>query len=231
MRVIVDRFDAASRARALIVLLPAAMQQPEDLLQAGFAAAVRERRLSVDLALVDFELTVIGDSTSGAAVRLLHERLLQSLATGPYEKIWLAGISLGGAIAASYADIHAVASAGPVAGLCLLAPYPGNRSVTNAIARAGGVAQWDATPSGDIDADDAHLWRWLKHCRRTGPEAYLAYGLQDRFIAGLTLMAEVLDAGCVDTVAGGHDMTTWVTLWQTFLDRLASRPDWNHMCP
>jgi hypothetical protein len=227
MRIIHELARTDRRARALVVLLPGAMQQPENLLQAGFAAAVRERSLPMDLALVDFGLQFIGESTDGSAVRLLHESLLQSLAVHRYEEIWLAGISIGGSIAVAYIDTYARTHPGLIDGLCLLAPYPGNRMVTNAIRRAGGVARWTPDEAGDIEDTDFRLWRWLKTYQGNGPKLYLAYGLQDRFAPGLALMAEALDARCVATAAGGHDLTTWQQLWENFLGRLALRPDRN----
>lgn len=231
MRIVHDLARIDRRARMLVVMLPGAMQQPEDLLQAGFAAAVRQRGLPMDLALVDFGLQFIGESTDGSAVRRLHEHLQQSLAAEPYEEIWLAGISIGGAIAVAYADTHAPACTGLVDGLCLLAPYPGNRMVTNAVRQAGGIGQWTPGEAGVRDDSDVRLWRWLKAHRQTGLALYLGYGLQDRFASGLALMAEALDARCVTTVAGGHDLATWRQLWECFLDRLASRADSNTAHP
>ncbi|WP_194725130.1 hypothetical protein [Noviherbaspirillum malthae] len=227
MRVIHDRYSDRSAAPALLVLLPGAMQQPEDLLSAGFAAAVRARGLPIDLALVDLGPQFIGETGNGTIVRQLHEMLQQQIALHAYQHIWIAGISIGGAIAAAYADTYAAEASSRIRGLCLLAPYPGSRMIIKAIREAGGLAHWSPEQSADMDDSAFRLWRWLKHYRNTGPRLYLGYGLQDRFTPGLALMAEAVDANCLATIPGGHDLPAWQRLWETFLNRWAPALDPN----
>lgn len=229
MRVILERQSHTTPAPMLVVLLPGAMQQPEDLLLAGFADAVRTRDLPIDLALVDFGLRFIGESSDGTVVRQLHDTLRQQIALHAYQKIWIAGISMGGAIAAAYADTYAAGSI-HINGLCLLAPYPGNRMVTRAIREAGGVAHWSPGQCGDMDDGAYRLWRWLKHHRHTGLRLFLGYGLQDRFEQGLGLMAEAVDETQLVTIPGGHDLPVWQRLWEHFLDRLAVPQDQDTEC-
>jgi pimeloyl-ACP methyl ester carboxylesterase len=232
MRVILDRYQGERPARLLGVVLPGAMQHPEDLLGAGFTAAVRERGLPMDLALVDFNMDFIGEAGNGTLVRRLHDTLMQHASeVQGYDEIWLAGISIGGAMAAAYVDTYGVAGPCPIRGLCLLAPYPGNRLVTRAIREAGGVAHWSPEHAGDMDEGAVGLWRWLKNHRHnsdhnnhnSGTRLYLGFGLQDRFAEGLALMADAVEASCVDTVPGGHDLAVWQVLWNRFLDRLAAQ--------
>ena len=53
MRILQYAAASGRRAKALAILLPGALQQPEDLVRAGFIDTVRERRLSLDLWLPD----------------------------------------------------------------------------------------------------------------------------------------------------------------------------------
>lgn len=220
MRILHDFAEPGRRAKTLAILLPGALQQPEDFMQAGFIDAVRDRKLSIDLALVDFGMQYIGESTDGTALQHMHDHLLQPALSQGYEEIWLAGISIGGFIAIAYADRYP----DQIDGLCLLAPYPGNRVVTREIEAAGGIAQWRADSIAQDDAE-RRIWRWLKAHREmpSAPAVHLGYGREDRFAPGHRLMAEALAAHCTDAVIGGHDWPAWRQLWENFLDREALR--------
>jgi pimeloyl-ACP methyl ester carboxylesterase len=118
----------------LIVLLPGAYMTPEDFEKAGFFAAVSQRQLALDIAAVDLDFAAI---SGGTALPALQADILEPARQQGYEKIWLGGISLGGLLALC----HNADTPGSVDGLCLIAPYPGSRLTTNAIARAGGLAR------------------------------------------------------------------------------------------
>lgn len=215
MRVLQHFAIEGQRAKTLAILLPGALQQPEEFERAGFVDAVRRRRLPLDLALLDPGIQFIGEAMDGSALRQVHESVLQPARLAGYQAIWLTGISIGGFMALDYADRHP----GMLDGLCLLAPYPGNRIVTREIAAAGGLAQWHPERIEDDDAE-RRIWRWLRTHREQAAAlpVHLGYGLDDRFAAGHRLMAEVLAPQCVDTVPGGHDWPVWLQLWENFLN-------------
>jgi pimeloyl-ACP methyl ester carboxylesterase len=56
-----------------------------------------------------------------------------------HERIWLAGISLGGLAALSYAARHEP----DVAGIVLISPYPATRDVLREVDAAGGLEHWN----------------------------------------------------------------------------------------
>ncbi len=214
MRILYDFAVPGQRAPTLIVLLPGALQQPEELVQAGFVAAVRARGLPIDLALVDLELHFIGEVTDGTALQRLHLELMQQLPA--YDQLWLGGISIGAFLAMAYAQAHP----GRLNGLCLLAPYPGNRMQTGAIIAAGGLGAWTAACAAD-DLE-CQVWQWLKnHSEQdaAAPHIHLGYGLQDRFAQGQQLLGAALAAHNVDAIDGIHDWPAWQQLWNNFLER------------
>ncbi|MDB5761925.1 MAG: hypothetical protein JWQ21_920 [Herminiimonas sp.] len=218
MRILHDFATQGQRAQALAILLPGALQQPEDFIQAGFIDAVRRRTLSIDLALVDPGLQYITDATDGSALQRIDASVVPPAQRRNYRHIWLAGISIGGFMAIAYADCYP----GRVNGLCLLAPYPGSRILTAGI-RAAGIENWHAPSAADNDPE-CRVWQWLTaHRAQPGtPQIHLGYGTEDRFAPGQQLMAQTLAASCVGTVAGGHDWPVWLQLWENFLDRAAS---------
>ena len=191
----------ATPADTLLVMLPGSFARPEEFMREGFVQAVRERRLAVDMVLVDAHLGYYSD-------RSIIDRLQADIG----------------------AMIHTQAQPEGITGIVALGPYLGKRSVTEQVRAAGGLARWQA-PGGVLAADeiDLILWRWLQGAHADGGAApvplYLGYGLADRFLADDKLLAAALPAGRVFTAAGGHDWPVWLTLWQRMLDVLPLRRD------
>ncbi len=198
-----------------MVWLPGAFHSPEDFVQAGFDASVRARRIPLDLVFVDGHLEHLRDR--GVHERLRRDILAPARALG-CRSIWLAGISLGGFIALD----HAAAHPEDWDGLCLLAPYLGNRMLIAEIAGARGLAAWQAGSLAECD-EERRIWRFIASQpdarRRADAKCmYLGYGREDRFAPAHALMAEALAPNAVHVVSGGHDWPTWIALWEYFLD-------------
>jgi len=194
----------------LIVLLPGAYMTAADFAQAGFFAAVAERRPGLDVIAVDLDLESI---SNGSALPALQAEILAPARRQGYARIWLGGISLGGLLALC----HNVDTLGAVDGLCLLAPYPGSRLTTNAIARAGGLETWQATPE-ELADPEFRAWQWLRHPPVDFP-VFVGYGTEDRFAAGMKQIAERFPADASLAIPGGHEWPVWKLLWEHFLDR------------
>jgi pimeloyl-ACP methyl ester carboxylesterase len=192
-----------------MVWLPGAYHAAQDFLAAGFAEAVRARRIALDLNFVDMELAHVGDRN--ALQRLRSDIVLPARAAGV--SIWLGGISLGGLFALDYAASHP----DELDGLCLLAPYLGNRMLTAEIAQAAGVAAWQPGELAETD-EERRIWRYIKSRREDSRPLYLGFGREDRFAAAHGLLAATLPADSVDVIAGGHEWSTWSRLWENFLD-------------
>ena len=209
MRSILQPADPAAPAATRMVWLPGAYHSAQEILDAGFSQALAARRLSLDLTLVDLELEHVNDRCPLA--RLRSEIVLPAREAGA--SVWLAGISLGGFFALEYAATHPE----DLDGLCLLAPYLGNRMLTGEIAGARGVAEWRPGELAETD-EERRIWRYIKSRCADSPPLYLGFGREDRFAAAHRLLAEVLPADSVAVIDGGHDWRTWSRLWEKFLD-------------
>lgn len=189
--------------------LPGAYNAAQDFLEAGFGAAVLRRGLALDLEFIDLELRYLGDDE--ALVQLRDEVVLPLREAGI--AVWLGGISLGGMLALHFAASHAA----QLAGLCLLAPYPGNRMLLGEIAQARGLDHWQPGELVETDAE-RRIWRFIQDRHAAAAPLYLGFGRDDRFAPGLRLLADSLPPESVDVIEGGHDWPTWTALWEKFLD-------------
>jgi hypothetical protein len=189
--------------------LPGAYNTSEDFMRAGFGEAVGRRGLCLDLEFIDLELRYLGDDS---ALMELREGVVRPLQRAGIA-VWLGGISLGGLLA-----LHFAASlSGELAGLCLLAPYMGNRMLIEEIVRARGLARWQPGKSVESDAE-RQVWRYIQTRSKQATPLYLGFGRQDRFAPGLELLADNLPPQSVNVIEGGHDWRTWATLWENFLE-------------
>jgi len=211
-------FEVANPGRfapTRVVMLPAAFAGPSDFVRHGFARAVHERSLEVDLVFPGFRFEQLLDRS--VFTRLHEEIILPARALGC--AVWMGGISLGGYVALGCAERHQH----ELAGLCLLAPYLGSHLITGEIERARGIGRWRPAELEEDD-EERRIWRFIRTLQSRRLLVYLGVGREDRFASRHELLATALTAACVDIVAGGHDWPTWRTLWDRFLDaRLAGR--------
>ena len=214
----------AARANALaaerIVVLPGVHQQAGDALRAGFAEVMRARGVRVDLALVDLTLAHVTDRTVLAQLR---SQVLAPARAAGCQRIWLAGISVGGLMALLYMARYPA----EVDGLCLLSPYLGNRMILTEILSYPSLADWHAGAAlagRDAWSEERDLWGFIALHAPLGPRWYLGFGHDDRFATAHRLLARQLPISAVDEIAGGHDWPVWRQLWDRFLVWRESTP-------
>jgi pimeloyl-ACP methyl ester carboxylesterase len=205
-------YVGGKQSRTLIILLPGIGDVAEDFERRGFIDDLRHQGIAADVVAVDAHYGYY-------AARVIHERMtddvIASAHAAGYEQIWLAGISLGGFGAASYAARHS----SKITGLLLFAPYLGSQAVIKEIANAGGIEQWEPGSVSEGDYQRA-LWTWFKHHFANGDPAlqiYLGYGTRDMFARANALLADVLPRDRVFLIPGGHDWRTWKKIWRMFL--------------
>lgn len=203
------------------VLLPGIDDIPEDFSRRGVIAGIKRHDIAAGAVAVDAHLGYyIG--------RSLHETLADDVIRPArqrgYRHFLLAGISLGGFGAVSYAEQFP----DDVAALLLLAPYLGNRSLIREIAAAGGVRTWNP---GQVDRHDheRRLWAWIKREYSDGNRhsipLYLGYGKGDWMVDAHQLLAAVIPRERLFVIPGGHNWKTWSALWPRLLARLGAETD------
>jgi pimeloyl-ACP methyl ester carboxylesterase len=210
MRSVLKSASPGAPAPTRIVCLPGAYHSAEDFLASGFDTAVRDRSLGIDLVFVDVEMQHLGDRS---ALELLDQEVVLPARAAGCRSLWFAGISLGGFIALDYAASHA----GRLDGICLLAPYLGNRMLIADIARAPSLTAWTGGELAHSD-EERRIWRFVQAQAAHPRLLYLGYGRDDRFAAAHRLLADALPSDASNMVPGGHDWRTWRALWENFLD-------------
>jgi|CXWL01.1.fsa_nt_gi pimeloyl-ACP methyl ester carboxylesterase len=204
----------SGRGSCLVVLLPGRWDKPESFVKAGFARAVEQRGLAIDLLAVDAHLGYYRDRQ---VTKRLHEDVIGPARAAGYTTIWLVGPSLGGLGSLLYARDYP----SEVAGVLALAPYLGEDDVIAELVRAGGPLAW--RPPALIDANTdvgRELWSWLAPwaSRRPPPPLYLGWGVDDSLASAGGLLASLLPPERVFTTPGSHQWPAWERLWETFLD-------------
>lgn len=213
MRTLLD-CESTTRAATLLVLLPPANASIDDLVQHGFVDAVRASNVAVDILLAEVTAQQVMNKSAVAALR--DEVIIPAQMKG-YREVWLAGISIG-----AFNALHYVAAfADDVAGLCLIAPYPGTGDILREIKNAGGIDAWAKAP-GSSRVDERAWWHWLWNESNAGTRTasiYIGLGQDDRFIVGQRLLASLVPANNLDEIAGDHSWPVWCELWQRWLAR------------
>jgi hypothetical protein len=210
------RYDAADvkGPRLLVVFLPGNGDPISVFQKKSLIEAVRRRGLPVDMIAVNAH---VGYYIKGTIFTRLKEDVIEPAKARGYKQIWLAGNSLGGYGSISYAQEHP----DDIAGVILLGPFLGERSVIKEIREAGGVSRWEPGTPEKKDWE-RRLWFQLKDCeaqKKCLLSIYLGYGRDDRFAYAQDFMASLLPSEQVVVIEGGHDWSTWETLWNRFLDQ------------
>ena len=210
--VIEDHCPCKAACETLIVMLPGAYDTPADFVTHGFVETLRARHIAADMLMVD---THVAYYTSASVVERLQQDVVLPARMRGYRHVWLVGISLGGYGSLLYSKQYGE----QIAGLFLMAPFLGNRSLIAEV-RKTGLTEWDAGEGVEID-DERKLWSWLQGYAGMfvpRPPLYLGYGSSDRFTGSNRLIEAVLPPDRIFTTDGGHEWPVWRVLWEAFLD-------------
>lgn len=207
---------AVNQPRTLVVLLPGRRDSPEDFGRFDFPELAAQAGARVDMVAVDAHLGYYYNRTIADR---LHEDVIAP-ARKRYDRIWLAGISLGGTGSILYTAQHPE----DVDGILLLAPFLGEEDVIDEVAAAGGLSGWNPQQTPAPDDFQRRMWIWLKGGVRGKSPIYLGFGRSDDFARANALLGEALPPERVFTVPGGHTWKAWRAAWEAFLKTMALSP-------
>lgn len=209
LRTIAPPASAGGDARCLVVLLPGRRDSPEDFVRHDFPGIAARAGIRADFVAVDAHLGYYYEKT---IVDRLREDVIAP-ARKRYDRIWLAGISLGG----TGSILYTIRNPQDVNGLVLLAPFLGEEPVIDEVAAAGGLRGWKAPDPLGPDDFQRRMWTWLTRYEN-GSEGqiplYLGFGTRDGFARANGLLGDVLPPERVFTVDGGHTWRAWQALWE-----------------
>jgi S-formylglutathione hydrolase FrmB len=209
MRTLIRAAEHDDSAPLLIALLSGTYSEPEDFVREGFPEAMRAQGIDAELVMAEVRAAWFAD---GSIVRRIRESVVLPAQARGRSRIWLAGVSLGGLAALSYAARHER----DIEGIVLISPYPATRDVLREMDAAGGLGRWKPVipPEGDLERE---AWLWLAASRDGHPPVHCYFSSGDRFAPGQRRMAEQLAPERVREIPGGHDWSAWRALWTEFL--------------
>jgi hypothetical protein len=209
MRTLINAAGTGSGGDLLLALLSGTYSEPEDFVREGFPAAVREQGIDAEVVMAQVRGAWFAD---GSIVRRIRESVVLPARERGRSRIWLAGVSLGGLAALSYAARHE----DDIEGIVLISPYPATQDVLREMDQAGGLGRWKPVipPEGDLERE---AWLWLAASHEGRPPVHCYFASNDRFATGQRRMAQALAPERVREMPGGHDWKAWRALWTEFL--------------
>ncbi len=216
---VVDALDSDPGNRTLLVMLPGLLDYAEDFEKYGFNRIVRHSRLPIDIVAVDANLRYY---QQGSIVERIDTDIIEPARRAGYQRVWVAGISLGGLGA------MLMASRDPrLNGIIAIAPFLGREQALNQIRQAGGHQHWQPDENSRLLAWERDLHLWIKKSlpvgaktrSNPGPRFILATGRQDRYAREQAELAARLAPEQVISIDGTHDWPTWQDLWQRIIDQ------------
>src|SRR5260221_2657596 len=171
MRTILNRAQAPDGV--VLALLSGTYSEPEDFVREGFPEAVRAHGIEADIVMGAVRSAWFAD---GSIVGRIREEIVLPARERGSSRIWLAGISLGGLAALSYAARHEE----DIEGIVLISPYPATREVLREMDEAGGLGQWKPVipPDGDLERE---AWVLLRSRLEGRPPVDWYLASRDRF--------------------------------------------------
>jgi len=196
----------------LLIFLPGRYSSAASFQTEKFIEIARDAGLDMDMVAVDAHL---GYYYRRTLLARLSEDVIGPAKKRGYSRFWVLGISLGG-LGGLWFDTSVP---GELEGLILLSPYLGDSEIVAEVAASGGIRAWHAPHVGK-ESIQRGIWKMLKNyedLQRSRGRLFLGYGLSDAFAESNGMLAELVPAGQVFTVEGGHDWPTWRTLWEIML--------------
>lgn len=205
--------------RTAVIVLPGFGVDIEEMKERDIAGAIHSAWPHADVVLANANFAYY---RARNVVERLHEDVVAPVRARGYQRIWIAGASMGGLGALLYEREHP----GVLSGIVLFAPFLGEPPLLNEIRAAGGIQKWDPGPlpnEMDLRNYQRHLWKRVRAIAET-PElarrVWLACGTDDFLRSGSQLLASALPRHHFIEEPGGHTWKTWTRLTKSVFSRI-----------
>jgi pimeloyl-ACP methyl ester carboxylesterase len=208
------QIDPAKQQRNLLVLLRGIGADHRVFEKEGLIDEIKRRGLPFDVIAPDLHE---GYYEPGFFETRLKEDIIDPARRQGYQKIWLAGFSMGGLGSLIYLRSHPQ----DVDGVLLVSPFLGWPGIHREIRRAGGIDRWTKT-ADDPDDWERMIWSWIKqHDFSADPPIWLGYGNGDMITAaGPAMLASRLAPDRAFSTTGNHNIATMKAVFLHQLDLL-----------
>jgi pimeloyl-ACP methyl ester carboxylesterase len=205
--------DEPVEHKRLIVFMRGLGGSHESFEKEGLVEDVRTRHMPYDMAAPNAHY---GYYVGRTLIERLRTDVIAPAKAEGYEEIWLIGFSMGGLGSLLYLKEYPE----DIEGVYLIAPFLSLGFIQNEILEAGGLRHWDP---GEYDPESdwqRMLWHWLKEevADNRDMNIHISYGIDDTYVKGQQLLADVLPSERVTSISGGHDYETFRALWQKLLE-------------
>jgi pimeloyl-ACP methyl ester carboxylesterase len=200
---------APASVRTAVIVLPGFGADASEMKERGVAKAIQEAWPEADVILASATFDYY---RKNKLVDRLHDDIVAPTLKAGYQRVWLAGASLGGMGALLYEQQHP----DTLTGIVLFAPFLGDRSLLQEIRDAGGPRAWQP---GELPVEvnsenyQRQMWKMIKGWAEEPQRArrvWLACGVEDRLMNGARLMATALPQDRFVEFPGGHTWAAWL---------------------
>ena len=208
----------AGPATEVVIVLPGIGADAEKMEGHGVADAIHKSWPQADVLLTNATFAYY---VHNVVVEKLHSDVIEP-ARRHYQKVWLAGASVGGMGALLYER----AFPRELAGIVLFAPWLGDSDLLDEIRNAGGVARWDPGPVPEkVDGDNyqREMWRVVHGWTRDPEDAqrvWMVCGKGDRLLEADRVLATAIPPSHYLEVEGGHSWEAWLTAAELIIARI-----------
>ncbi len=195
----------SAQADCALIFLPGLRDRMQDFEARGFIEAWSTRSSGRECTLIAADAHIGYYKSAQFSTRFAADVLKR--VEGKYTII--VGVSLGGLGSIIAARRHRIDE------LVLLAPYLGQPEFLARVQRED-LAIRDSDDR--LERVSAQVWQFLLNNRKAA-KITLAYGLRDRMTPSFELLRAKRPDIDVITTQGGHNWSTWLVLWRTWLDK------------
>ncbi|MDO3384692.1 hypothetical protein QWI17_02445 [Gilvimarinus sp. SDUM040013] len=204
-----DDQPPAKHQRDLIIMLPGMGDRIDRFAKEGLIDQLASADIPVDAVVVNAHFAYY---RSRSFLQRLQQDVLQRAAQAGYQRVHLAGVSLGGFGSLLYwrHNLDNPTPGLPIASALLLTPYVGEPEYY--------AHRVNLEQPPRLVMEEKNIWPWLDQLSRAQSQHwYIGIAEQDAFYQGNQTFAQQLPKDHIFVTEGGHNWNSWRALWPQLL--------------